>query len=166
MSRSRRCVSSVGAARCRARRAPLVRRHICLLVLLLLARTDAAVACSVSLPFYENLDAAASAVFVGRLVSVEEAGVVSAGELPPRVAVEGTFRVIEVLKGQPPADGKVRAPAFEACGPLLLAGWEYVFFLHEGNFIASGERALPIYNWPDSRERFLEKFQIGKSAPR
>src|SRR5262245_49734922 len=152
------------------RRALLMRRHICLVVLLLLARTDAAVACSVSLPsvekFYENLHAAASAVFVGRLVSVEEAGVVSAGELPPRVAVEGTFGVIEVLKGQPPADGKVRAPAFEACGPVLLAGWEYVFFLHEGNFIASWERALPIYNWPDSRERFLEKFQIGKSAPR
>jgi hypothetical protein len=149
--------------RCAAGALPM-RRRICLSLLLLLpAKTDAAAACSVSLPSVEKLYAGASAAFVGRLVRIEEAGVVSTGELlPPRMDVEATFRVVEVLKGEPPAGGKLRAPIFEACGPILLAGWEYLFLLHEGNFIRSWERAIPVHNWPNGRERLLEKLGIGK----
>jgi hypothetical protein len=139
-----------------------MRRRVCLLLVpFLLARIDVAIACSFALPSVEKLYAGASAVFVGALISVEEAGVVSAGELPPRIAVEATFRVIEVLKGDPPANGKIRAPTFEACGPVLLVGWEYVFFLYEDNFIRSWEGALPVV-WSEERERYLGKLQISK----
>src|SRR5262245_28661412 len=103
-----------------------MRRRVRLLpVLLLLAKIDAATACPLPTesPALERRYAQASAVFVGHLVSVEEAGVVSTGELVPRrVAVEGTFRVVEVIKGRPPADGKIRAPSLEACGPILWVG--------------------------------------------
>jgi hypothetical protein len=141
-------------------------RHLCfLLVLLVPVRIYAAIACSVSPPSVEKLYARTSAVFVGHVVSVEEAGVVSTGEpLPPRVAVEGTFRVIEVLKGQPPPDGKIRAPSFEACGAALHAGWEYLFFLHEGNFIRTWDGALPVYKWPNERKHYLEKLGIDKKG--
>jgi len=134
------------------------------LVLMVLAKIDTAIACSVSLPDVEKQYARASAVFVGHLVSVDEAGVVSTGELlPPRVAVEATFRVVEVLKGEPPAGGKIRAPAFEVCGPILLAGWEYLFLLYEGgNFISSWEGAMPLHKWPNERERLLQKLGIAK----
>jgi hypothetical protein len=37
---------------------------------------------------------------VGRLDRTEEAGVVSVGDLPPTPVIEGTFQIIEVLKGR------------------------------------------------------------------
>src|SRR5262245_5144256 len=97
------------------------------LAMLLLVNLEAAVACSRTdtPPTNEELFAKASAVFVGHLVRVEEDGVVSLSELrayaklprdvsveslPPIPAVQATFRVVEVFKGQPPADGKIRAP--------------------------------------------------------
>lgn len=134
-----------------------------LLVMLLFTKAEAARACSYAPgyepPSLEELFAKATAVFVGRVVRVEEAGVVSVREilavppwvkvetvppkdfvesLPPYPAIEATFRVVEIVKGQPPADGKVRAPRYVHCnGPLVLAGLDHIFFLSESNFVRS-----------------------------
>jgi hypothetical protein len=129
------------------------------LAMLLLGSTQSAIACSRigSAPTEEELFANATAVFVGHVTRVEEAGVVSLRErlafppwfktewqpskaelesLPPFPAVEATFQVVEVFKGQPPADGKIRAPVGNYCtGPILLVASDHVFFLFEGNFV-------------------------------
>ena len=142
-----------------------MRRLICLLFVLILAKADTAAACSppTDFPALEKLHAQASAVIVGHLERVEEAGIVSAGEQPPReVTVEGTFRVVEVLKGQPPANGKIRGPAFEACGPILWVGWDYLFFLDQGNFVPSPFEALPVGRWQgNARKHILDKLGAG-----
>ena len=129
-----------------------MRRQLFLaLAMLLLARMEAGSACSYppgyGPPSDEERFAKASTIFVGHLVRVEEAGLVRADEaglaggsqlVPPWPALEGTFRVVEVFKGQPPADGKIRAPRWFTCGaPVLMVGEDIVFFLHEGNFVRS-----------------------------
>jgi hypothetical protein len=155
--------------------ATVMRRQLCaVFAMLLLARMEAAIACSYAPghgpPSDEELFAMASTVFVGHLVRVEEAGVVSERELltfppwakvdslpprevieafPPWPAVEGTLRVVEVFKGQPPADGKIRAPIYMHCvGPLLLAGLDYVIFLYEGNFVRSSVESRGVFSRP------------------
>jgi len=104
---------------------------------LLLGRLESASACQELLdPPYERFLARASTVFVGHIVRTEEAGTIrTADHLPPVPVVEGTFRVVEVLKGEPPADGKVRATAHIHCNLRLLAGQAYAIFLYEDNFI-------------------------------
>ncbi len=107
-----------------------------LLMMLLLGRLEAARACSwYPPPSDEGLFAKASAVFVARIVSAEE--VETRYPHGPRgPGVEATFRLIEVLKGEPPADGKVRGPIPFMCMRPLEVGLDYVIFLNEGdNFI-------------------------------
>jgi hypothetical protein len=132
-------------------------RRLLLLVLAmpLLAGIDTARACSYSPghgpPTEEQLFARASAVFVARIVRVEEAGTVRVLESgPPATAVEAAFRLKEVLKGMPPPDGKVRAPAITICALPLLAGVDYVFFLYGDNFVHTsfGAGARPLLDWP------------------
>lgn len=164
------------------------------LAVVLLARAEAAVACSYAPghgpPSDEALFAMATTVFVAHLVRVEEAGVVSVDELlaaPPWVraeplpksrveslpqipALEATFRVVEVFKGKPPADGKIRAPRWYMCfGAMIMAGMDYVFFLHEGSFIRSGleGRHLPT-GWSEhQRAEYLEEMRkLSKKAGR
>jgi hypothetical protein len=108
-----------------------------LLTMLLLGRLEPARACKELLePPYETFLARASTVFVGHVFRTKEAGTIrTADHLPPVPVVEGTFRVVEVLKGQPPADGNVRARAHIHCNMRLLAGQDYAIFLYEDNFI-------------------------------
>jgi hypothetical protein len=85
-----------------------------LLAVLLLGRPEAARACSwYPRPSDEDLFSKASAVFVARVVRAEavETQYPRAGRGP---GVEATFRLIEVLEGQPPADGKARG-RFPSC---------------------------------------------------
>jgi hypothetical protein len=63
--------------------------------------------------------------------------------------VQATFRLIEVLKGQPPADGKVKGPIPFMCMRPLLAAVDYVIFLNEGDNVIvwaldRGTRPLPL----------------------
>src|SRR5262249_18612234 len=156
--------------------------------LLLVAGTQAARACSYSFghepPSDEQLFSQASTVFVAHVFRVEKAGVVSQRELlafppwrvespppksaieskPPIPAIEATFRVVEVFKGEPPSDGKVRAPIYMHCvGPALLAGSDHVFFLHEGNFVRSWLEGRPSLNLTPEQDaehkRLLEKLR-------
>jgi hypothetical protein len=77
--------------------------------------------------------------------------------------VEGTLQVVEILKGQPPPDGKIQAPTVEACGPVLVVGWSYLFFLRDGSFVASLSEAVPIVRWAgDHRKGVLDKLGMGE----
>jgi hypothetical protein len=105
----------------------LVSLIIAALPCLILIGTSGALACSPAPP---NLSipekfAKASAVFAARIFRTEE--VFGKG-------IEATFRVIEIFKGQPPSDQKVRSMEFRpgACGFPLMAGIDHLFFLAEG----------------------------------
>ena len=88
-------------------------------------------------PTTEELVAKARTIFVARIVRTEEAQIVLGGKAWP--IVEGTFRTIEVLKGEPPQDQKVRSLIYGPgnCTMPLLSGWDYVFFLGPGVFADS-----------------------------
>jgi hypothetical protein len=114
-----------------------------LVAMLLLGTLEAAMACSgIDTPTDEQLFAKASTVFVGHVFRTEEIEIHMKlpGEARSRAvpAVEGTFRLIEILKGQPPENGKVRGPIYIICAMPLLVGLDYLFFLDESNFTLTG----------------------------
>lgn len=117
-----------------------MRRPLYVLVaMLVLGTLDAARACTGDFLSYEQHLAEASTVFIGRILRTEEAGTIrESDDSSPEPAVEGTFRVVGVLKGEPPADGKVRASASMHCNEILLAGQEYAIFLYGDNLIRRG----------------------------
>jgi hypothetical protein len=140
---------------------------------MLLAVTGAANACS-SLegpPTEEQLFAKASAVFLAHVVRTEETQ--GANPLlvshPTSAMVDATFRVIEVLKGEPPADGKVRSLVYGAgnCSVALLAGLDYLVFLQDGNFVLWPGGTMAFFNLDGTEpKRLLEKFRnLAKQAP-
>ena len=117
--------------------------------ILLLGLREPASACSmVNPPTDAELFAKASTVFVGRIVRTEE---IESYQYPGAgigPAPEGTFRLVEVLKGEPPADRKVVGPIFMMCMMPLMAGLDYLIFLNDGsNFIVwaldTGTRPFP-----------------------
>jgi hypothetical protein len=159
-----------------------------LLAILLFAKTAAAHACSYAPghepPSDEELFAQASTVFVGHVFRVEKSGTVSQRELlafppwwkleslppkatvesmPPIPAIEATFRVVEVFKGDPPTDGKIRAPIYMHCvGSILLAGADHVFFLYEGNFVRTSLEGRAVFNRPTPEQDAEHKRLLGK----
>src|SRR5262249_43912088 len=106
--------------------------------LLLLSGPTAALACSFVEHSEEERFAEASAIFLARVVQTEEiAGLVPVRDGRPFSIIEAKFLVIEVFKGQPPTDGKVRSlkdPDGAACAEPLLAPHDYLFFLGEDGF--------------------------------
>jgi hypothetical protein len=174
-----------------------------LAILLLLAGPEPAGACSRAgpEPTDEERFAKATAIFIGHIFRVEEVGTTHVlaerakerlnqkadlsyiealaireqiEKLPPIPLVEGSFRVVEVLKGQPPADGKVRSLPFVFCIGALNVGVDYLFFLDRDNFVFiadEGTRAL--LSWPDRdgemerQQRSLQKLrELSKKEPR
>ena len=97
-------------------------------------------------PSDEWLFARASAVFLARVVRTDEAWGVTPLGGEPEVIVEGTLRIIEVFKGQPPKDGKVKAAAAQPCGPVpLWTAMDYVFFLYDDhNFLLPNGGSVPL----------------------
>jgi hypothetical protein len=148
--------------------------------MLLLGRLEAASACSwYPHPTDEGLFEKAAAVFVAHIVRAEEVEVqYPAPRWGPDAkgpAVEATFRLIEVLKGQPPADGKIRGPIPMMCMMALQAGLDYVIFLNEGDtFIvwAADKGTRPLIDTPRAddaacyyRQCTLEKLRdLGRKA--
>jgi hypothetical protein len=104
----------------------------------LLANTTPARACSWEWSS-EELLAKASAVFVARVVGTHEV----AG------TIEATFRLIEVLKGQPPTDAKVKDLACAAgnCSVCLVAATDYLSFLYKDNdvHLPGGSRPIVLH---------------------
>jgi hypothetical protein len=89
----------------------------------------------------------ANSVFVARVVRtevmpIEETHVVFGGKEHP--VVEATFQTIEVLKGRPPDDNKVRSlvHGFGNCTIMLLAGMDYVFFLRPDVLMDEGRNLV------------------------
>jgi hypothetical protein len=140
-----------------------------LLAMLLLGGLEAVRACSwFPPPSDEDLFAKASAVFVARIVRAEQVEMqYPVARWGPNVkgpAVEATFRLIEILKGQPPADGKVRGPPPFMCVRPLVVGLDYVIFLNEGdNFIVwaadKGTRPLMEDRLCEYKHCILEKMR-------
>jgi hypothetical protein len=79
----------------------------------------------------EEQFAKATTVFVARIERTEEAQMVAHGA--SETIVEGTFRTIEVLKGQPPKDRKVRSLVYTGSNCTIPLRWHYVFFLRSDN---------------------------------
>lgn len=127
---------------------------------LLIGKMEAARACVVGADNYEHSLAIASTVFVGHIVQTEEAGTIQLhGRFPPEPVAEATFRVLGVLKGRPPADGKVRFRANGYCNVELLAGQTYAIFLYGDNLIRGHNEGLTrLWNVPNiDAKRLLEQ---------
>ena len=78
----------------------------------------------------------ASTVFVARVLRTEETWGIPPIVDRPEPIVEGTFRLIELLKGQPPKDNKIRISASLPCLTKLEAAMDYLFFLSDDhNFV-------------------------------
>ena len=131
-----------------------MRKLLWLLVTIgLLGKLEAVSACSmINPPTDADLFAKASTVFVARIFRAEEVEMqypVDRGATPKALpGVEASFRLIEILKGQPPADGKVRGPFPFMCMMPLMVAVDYVIFLNDGdNFIVwaldKGTRPVP-----------------------
>ena len=107
--------------------------------MLLLGKFDAASACSmVNPPSDEELFAKASTVFVGHIFRTEEIEIqipMPGGPGTRVPAMEGTFRLVEILKGEPPADRKVISSLPDMCVQWLMVGLDYLIFLDEGSNI-------------------------------
>lgn len=147
-----------------------------LFAMLLLGRLEAASACSDRYPPRSDADlfAKASAVFVAHIVRADEIRMQhpdgDEGGVP---AVEATFRLVEVLKGRPPADGRVREPLPHICTRSLLVGLEYVIFLDGDILWAKDEGTRPLFDGPTAEDKWcsrkqcqLEKLRaLAKKAP-
>lgn len=108
-----------------------------LIALVLLVNTAPVRACSFERLSDEQLFSRASTVFVARIVRTDEAtGLLSLSDKPEAI-VEASFRVIEVLKGQPPQNGKVKSRAWGGgnCSVPLVAATDYLFFLHGNEYV-------------------------------
>jgi hypothetical protein len=113
----------------------------------------------------EQLYEMASTVFIGHVIRTEEGE--PSGASPTLVA---TLRIKEVLKGEPPADGKVRASAQQYCNVLLVPGFDYVIFLYGDNLVLAPNRgAYPLFDHfapePGGYQRVLDKLRaLSKKA--
>jgi hypothetical protein len=130
------------------------------LVLLLIAAP--AHACTFDRLSHEQLFARASTVFVAHVVRTEEAMGLSPLSDKPEVIVEASFRIVEVLKGQTPKDGKVksRVPLGGNCSIELLAAIDYLFFLNNDlNFVLMPDGSRPIYLWFSEHNVLLQRLR-------
>jgi len=131
-----------------------------LLVAVPLAKLDAASACYMTnQPSDEELFAKASTVFVGHIFRAEEIEiqipVPGGADTRPAPAIEGTFRLVEVLKGEPPADRKVISFIPMMCVQWLEVGFDYLIFLNEGSnmIVSPGTQTLrPLSEKPSTND--------------
>lgn len=120
-----------------------------LLTLLALA-PGFAIACSTlgPPPTDDELFEKASAVFVAHVTKTEEVTLSFPSSSAPAAVpgVEGTFRVLEILKGKPPEDARVQDLVFGPgnCSLGLFAGLDYLFFLRGDKWVLwpTGSRAF------------------------
>jgi hypothetical protein len=135
-----------------------------------------AMACSSLKPFptEDQLFASSSAVFLAHLQRVEEVGSVTPntehGAGNGDKIVEGTFRLLETIKGQPPADNKIKSLAYGTgnCSLPLLAGNDYLFFLESDNFVLlwhGGAEALINIESAPTREMLDKLRNLARQRP-
>jgi hypothetical protein len=115
-----------------------------------LLSASAAYACSTASgksPTLEEQFAAASSVFTAHVVRVEET--TEKRRDPKEAVLAATFRIIEVLKGKPPSDNKVKSYVYGPgnCTVPVLAGTDYIFFLEENSAFV---------DWPGGTQAFFD----------
>jgi hypothetical protein len=135
---------------------------------LLLSMGGAACACSSreSSASDEERYGKASAVFVAHIVRTDETRASVRGSNEPLAIVEGTFRVVEVLKGRPPEDRKIRDLVYGPgnCSLGLLAGIDYLVFLYKDSYVLwPGEAESNFVLWPGGSRPFID---ISASEPK
>jgi hypothetical protein len=103
-------------------------------------------ACSWQKTTYEDKFRRAISIFTARVVRTEEKAEPSADIVDDRV-VYATIKVVEMFKGQPPADGKIRSRVFSNgnCTIPIMAGNDYLIFLYDDSFVGfpGGSTVLP-----------------------
>jgi hypothetical protein len=137
-----------------------------LFAMLLLGRLEAAGACPTpSRPTDEELFANASTVFLAHIVRTEEiesqVQVPGAAGTHATPALEATFRLVEVLKGEPPSDRKVKAPMPTMCAMSPWVGLDYVIFLNEGDefIVWALDMGTPLVDRSPRDKEVLEKLR-------
>jgi hypothetical protein len=124
-----------------------MQRVLCFFVVSILLLTNCgASACSWDRTVsHEQLFARATSVFIGHIVRTEEIDNSNDGQR--EMTIEGAVRVVEMLKGSPPADGKIRSRVYGPgnCTIPIMAGTDYLLFIHEDDLISYpfGSRVLP-----------------------
>ncbi|WP_315735927.1 MULTISPECIES: hypothetical protein [unclassified Bradyrhizobium] len=112
----------------------------------------------------EELFSQASAVLVAHLTSVQEIAAPDDMKGAYKQIIEASAQAIEVIKGKPPDDEKVRsAPfAYGNCTLPLLAGADYIFFLQDRDpyitFLTGSAGPILNRNGSEVRER-LDKLR-------
>ncbi len=96
----------------------------------------------------EEQFAHATSVFIGHIVQTKEIEDTIDGQ--PEMIIEGTFRVVEMLKGSPPANGKIKSRVYGPgnCTIPIMAGTDYLLFIHEDSLVSfvSGSGVLLTLN--------------------
>ena len=129
------------------------RCHPSQLASLLAVVAQSALACSTvgEKPTDAELFAKAHSVFLAHIVRTDEKAPRTDIFKASVSYVEGDFQVVEVLKGQPPADGKVNDLVFGPgnCSLGLLAGLDYLFFIQD-------EKTKMVL-WPTGSRAFINR---------
>jgi hypothetical protein len=101
-----------------------------------LLTTYGASACSWRETTYEDKFRRAISIFTAHVVSTEEKVEPSADIMDGRV-IYATVKVVEMFKGQPPADGRVKSGVFSNgnCTIPIMAGNDYLIFLYEDSLV-------------------------------
>lgn len=108
----------------------MVGRFLVVGVLWTLCGISSGFACTAMPSANEERFRQASAVFVGHVIRTEMAR----GryfDIGDRLIVEGTYHVVEILKGDPPADHKIKSDIYGPgnCAIPVIAGRDYLVFL-------------------------------------
>jgi len=143
-----------------------------LLLAISIAQVSPAAACSSlpgkPLPREEELFSQASVVFVAHLKSVAEIAAPDDMKGAYKQILEASVSTMEVIKGTPPADAKVRsAPfAYGNCTLPLLAGADYIFFLQDQDpyitFLTGSAGPILNLDGTEVRERLKKLRSLGK----
>lgn len=140
----------------------------CLPFLLLgtLAITRSAFPCSFSAPPDEQAFRKAKVVVVGKILRTEFQGKPIPGVEFRGGQVEATFRTVEVLKGNAPAEGRVWSGVASpgSCSITLTAGNSYLLFLPTPGYVdvTSGSRFIWGLDNPGDKQ-ILDKLRTLKS---
>jgi hypothetical protein len=135
-----------------------------LFVAISLGQISPGYACSFKPATEQELFSQASSIFVAHLTSVSEIPTPDdiKGIYDKRVydnILEGSFRTIELIKGEPPASGKVRSAPFGTgnCTIPFLVGADYIFFLRKEDdyivFVTGSAGPVMDLNGTEVRER-------------
>ena len=113
-----------------------MKRSLLAAVLYVFCLSSLSLACSGPQKSVEDNFSSASEVFVAHVIHTEEKSL-DPDHPKESLVVEGTYKVIETIKGDTAPEGVVRdaMPGYGNCELGLRAGMSYIFFIHDRNRI-------------------------------